>query len=411
MSTTKYLEENYSSHPAYSFPGKPYRIDLAKVAAFDTNYKLVANGGLEEGALFEATKIKLAAQANEIFGEMRLQTNDEYERMFLDELEGQSLRLLNEELGYYQLANKSKYQEGGQEVRVTALKTDRHFFGEIGAAAVSRIMDISSDEINVFRSRAAKGQLKREDLSANDDPIVGQIVEILNDEFRAQGVLDAVSAYTGFDCRVGGLAIELSVPQATWWRDTLGTSVPPKTMYAHVDESIIYPKAIVYLSTVTPANGPTSCYPGVYEELHLNALQEIIGRVLNYPGSLEDSVLKSYYGKSYHQTMSSNRFRQHFMRLPAELRFNSHMGWDVVPGSETEQKFMDRERVMTGAAGTYIVFDGGRLFHRGGMVESGERIALQVIFAPAISSPNPSLYRKIISLPRRIVSKIWRLVK
>lgn len=411
MSTTKYLEENYSSHPAFSFPEKPYRIDLAKIASFDTNYKLAVNGGLEEGALFEVAKIKLAAQVSEIFGEMRLQTNDKYERMFLDELESQSLRLLNEELGYYQSANKSKYPDGDQETRVATLKTDRHFFDEMGAAAVSRIMDISTPEVNVFRSRAAQGQLKREDLSANNGPIVGQIVEILNDEFRAQGVLDAVSAYIGFDCRVGGLAIELSVPQATWWRDTLDTSVPPKTMYAHVDESIIYPKAIVYLSNVTPANGPTSCYPGVYEELRLNALQEIIGRVINYPGHLEGSILKDHYGKSYHQTMSSSRFRQHFMRLPAELRFNSHMGWDVVPGSETEQEFMARERVMTGAAGTYIVFDGGRLFHRGGMVESGERIALQVIFASAIPSPNPSLYRKIISLPRRIVSKIWRLIK
>ena len=89
MSTTKYLEENYSSHPAFSFPEKPYRIDLAKIASFDTNYKLAVNGGLEEDALFEVAKIKLAAQVSEIFGEMRLQTNDKYERMFLDELESQ----------------------------------------------------------------------------------------------------------------------------------------------------------------------------------------------------------------------------------------------------------------------------------------------------------------------------------
>jgi hypothetical protein len=69
------------------------------------------------------------------------------------------------------------------------------------------------------------------------------------------------------------------------------------------------------------------------------------------------------------------------MRLPESLRFNSHMGWDVLPGSELEERLVVCEKKMTGPAGTFIIFDGARLLHRGGLMEQGERIALQVIFS------------------------------
>jgi hypothetical protein len=68
------------------------------------------------------------------------------------------------------------------------------------------------------------------------------------------------------------------------------------------------------------------------------------------------------------------------MSLPRELRFNSHFGWDVIPGSELESRMKSEELVMTGSAGKFIVFDGSQLLHRGGLIESGERIALQVVF-------------------------------
>jgi len=68
------------------------------------------------------------------------------------------------------------------------------------------------------------------------------------------------------------------------------------------------------------------------------------------------------------------------MALPTSLRFNSHFGWDVLPSSEVEARVASREVVMTGPPGTAIVFDGARLLHRGGLIDSGERIVLQVIF-------------------------------
>ena len=224
------------------------------------------------------------------------------------------------------------------------------------------------------------------------------IRSVLNREFKALGVLDAVSAYSGRKTRVVGVALELSVPRATWWKNTIeGLNRPPRTLYAHVDESIVYPKSIVYLSDVTEQNGPTSCYPGAYETLGLNSLQEIVGRVINNVGARSDSPLKDYYAKQYHQSMGSENFRRHFMRLPESLRFNSHMGWDVMPESELENQLVNCERKMIGSAGTFIAFDGARLLHRGGLMQEGERLALQVIFSD-------------FTFAERIVGKVKRML-
>jgi hypothetical protein len=59
------------------------------------------------------------------------------------------------------------------------------------------------------------------------------------------------------------------------------------------------------------------------------------------------------------------------------------------------------EKKITGPAGTSLVFDGFGLLHRGGLVEQAERIALQVVFAPAAAKQN---------LTARIKSRAGRVI-
>ena len=113
-----------------------------------------------------------------------------------------------------------------------------------------------------------------------------------------------------------------------------------------------------------------------------NPLQDIIGRVVGRVGNRVGSRLSELYRKSYHQSAGSPEFRRHFMQLPESLRFNSHLGWDVLPDSELERSLAKREVEMLGPAGTFIVFDGSNLLHRGGLIQQGERVVLQVIFYP-----------------------------
>lgn len=402
MSTSNFITIEYEKHPAFAFGIKPYAVDLQRIAAFDRGYRQLTSGSAE----FKSGRELLEVQLGEIFSEMRPQAEDEFERVFLDELESVTRILLKEDMDFFQKVGIPVSAEVPGSDKLNLLKADRCFFGQLSNETTAKILETGAEAIDILRGRAAQKKHTREDLSFNSGREVTRLAGLLNEEFAATGVLDTISQYMGRKYKVGGLALEISVPGATWWKNTLEGVASPKTMYAHLDESIRHPKSIVYLSNVKAQNGPTSCNPGVYESLGLNALQDLIGRIINKVGMAENSPLKDYYGRAYHQTMSSERFRRHFMKLPPQLRFNSHFGWDVIAGSEAEKNIADREKIMLGGPGTFIVFDGGRLLHRGGLLMEGERIVLQVIFIPV-----PTLMQNVLSLPGRVIAKLLRMLK
>ena len=84
------------------------------------------------------------------------------------------------------------------------------------------------------------------------------------------------------------------------------------------------------------------------------------------------------------------------------MRFNSHFGWDVEPHSQLEDFLLSKETQVLGPAGTTLVFDGARLLHRGGLIEEGERIVLQVIFGH-VNFRTKS--KQIVNLVKRTIRK------
>lgn len=395
------MESSYKQHPAFRFEQSEWSLDSTLVDALD---QLVLTHRQCATTLAKASEVivynGIMSALAAIFDQLLPQADDEYERLFLVELRQAIERVLHEEREWFTKPTAVKgfrLDNGSSIENAVRMQTDRHFFGMLSQAAVAEIKRISEPAIAGFRANAANGKLKREELSANSGPVVRAIRDILNRDFRAQGVLDAVSAYAGRPMTVTGLALELSVPQATWWRNAiLNLPRSPNTLYAHLDESVVYPKSIVYLTDVTEKQGPTSCYPAAYESMHLGVLQELVGRVVGTVGGGANSQLRPYYDKQYHQSVNSEKFRRHFMRLPAALRFNSHLGWDVMPDSAWEMSLMGTEHKMLGAAGTFIAFDGARLLHRGGLMQEGERVALQVIFSDA------TLFDRLIGKAKRM---------
>lgn len=395
------LVDSYQCHPSFRFDMPSWTLDADRLEAFNTTYRAARQMGSalsDQGR--DALRGDCLRQMQNVFDSLQAQCSDEPERQFLSELATECTRLLHEELDWFARPLKQGLLDlGAEHVRSIAIRmqVDRHFFGQLRPAAVEELRNLAAHDVERFRVSAAAGKLQRDDLSVSAGAAVRAIRRVLNREFQALGVLDAVSAYTGRKTEVYGLALELSVPQATWWRNAIdGLERPPHTLYAHMDETISSPKAIVYLTDVTEHNGPTGCYPGAYDALQLNPLQEMVGRVVGAVGTRADSPLKAHYAKQYHQSMNSENFRRHFMRLPQALRFNSHLGWDVLPGSEAEARLEHAERKMTGPAGTFIAFDGARLLHRGGLMDAGERVALQVIFSD-------------VTLTERVISKAKRM--
>jgi hypothetical protein len=398
------LELDYEKHPSFNLLNLPYSVQLSKIESFDTIYKKLKFAYEMSDLDYRAHKNELEALIFEVFEEMRMQCKDEFETCFFEELEFEAVRLLNVECTYYRNIDKKKYHVNEYGVS-SEFESKRCYFGVLTESTIRQIIDATKSAVENLRENAANGKLTREDLSVNQGPVVAKIVKILNSEFGSVGILDMVSQYMGSKYQVGGLAIELSVPNARWWKNTMDCVEDPKTMYAHLDEAINYPKSIVYISNVDQSHGPTTCYLQAYERLQLNALQELIGRIVGSVGASKNSKLNAYYTRAYHQPMSSELFRRHFMMLPRELRFNSHFGWDVIPNSDFENELLACKKELIGKAGSFVVFDGGRLLHRGGLIESEERIALQVIFTPV-----PKLAQKLRIFPHKVIRKLKRIL-
>ena len=398
----KSMELSYESHPAFSFESPAWKVPDETLIIFSRAYRLARSVGPRLGRKsFAAVRADCQQGLLEIFSSMQKQCSDEFEERFLTELRSECVRLLDEELTWYAKQTRARFvdlDKPAARLDAVGLQSERHYFGQLSQNAVGEIRALAAKSLVGFRANAVAGRLTRGDLSVNAGGNVRAIRDVLNREFKSLGVLDAVSAYTGQNTRVTGLALELSVPLASWWKNAIeGLVRPPKTLYAHLDEGIAFPKSIVYLSDVAEQNGPTSCFPGAYESMLLTPLQELIGRIVGTVGNNPASPLNAYYGKQYHQSVNSENFRRHFMRLPESLRFNSHMGWDIFPGSELEDQLVALEKKMIGPAGTFIVFDGARLLHRGGLMEQGERVALQVIFSD-------------LTFTERVVSKMKRIL-
>lgn len=382
------LLQEYRQHPSFRFEDTPLLLNDSEVDSFNDSYRQLLRYAphLAAGAFGQASAHCLG-QLSRAFGLLRSQATNPLELRFFAELEAEAVRLLSTEIRFIRLStgNRSSFLADPAALgHAQALGRDYHLFGRLDSASLAAISELALPAVANLRQTSAAGARTRDALSITSGPVVRGITSILNQSFGQQGLLDAVSAYAGYRMKVSGLALELSVPQNGWWKNRFSDLVaPPRTLYAHLDESIDHPKSIVYLSDVGPDQGPTGVYPQAYQSMGLTPLQELIGRIIGTVGQSKDSPLYAHYDRQYHQSMSSENFRRHYMRLPEAMRFNSHFGWDVLPGGQVEQFLVNQERQMLGPAGTFVIFDGARLLHRGGLMDSGERIALQVIFSDA----------------------------
>jgi FkbM family methyltransferase len=396
------LQLPYESHPAFH-ADRPVAISAGPVAEFAAAYSKLER----TLATDERTRIEAIARAalGEIWRELSAHHDAEFGEL-VGELRQLSQRLLDTDLAHFS-AQRAVAPTNSE------LERQRFWFTRLTSRTVSRLQAIAAAPLDELRANAARGRVSRDDLSINVGPIPRDLVHVLDGEFERQGVHAAVSAYARRPMRVSGVALELSVPTATWWRNQYDDVRAPQTLYAHTDEGIANPKAIVYLTDVDKHTGAMSVFPGCEERLALTPLQRLVGRIINSVGTTPGSPSHALYARaSGSRPFASPLFRRHFAMLPEALRYNSHVGWDVLPGSELERALMAAETPMYGPPGTTVVFDGARVIHRGGMVERGERVALQVVFA-APSSRLVAAAGRLAGTARSVVAsgRDWRALR
>jgi len=332
---------------------------------------------LRAGLVYRAGSLRNLADS--IFEELSSQTNNELEGVFLLELRKDVLAMVDQQEIFY-LRMGSLVADVETASNRNLLKNQGYYLTSVSLKSLEYIGRIAENHLNGLRQNALNGLLERNDLSVNSGSDIRKIVRVLNAEFGSSGVLKSLGSIFDQRAKVIGVALELSVPGAQWSKVQHVSFADNQTRYAHVDRAVDAPKAIVYLTNVREKNGPTMCYPGVYESLKLTGIQDFIGRCIETIGTNKKSLLHDYYRNNSSQALSSEQFRSHFMKLPPEMRMNSHFGWDILPGTALEDFVVSRTKKVIGEAGTTIVFDGARLLHRGGLIEEEERVVLQVVF-------------------------------
>ena len=230
-------------------------------------------------------------------------------------------------------------------------------------------------------------KLRRIAADAPDDIIITppsnalEAQRILTEYCSIAGIFDALSAFYGANHQTADFVVHYSHPKDTWFRmfDDLGLDMP-KTTQMHFDLAFSPPKAMLYLNEVGEEQGPFSIIPKSSDWEHfdfeLAFKKEVLYGVSHYTNLT--------HGKSVRGNTSIFRFseaRSAFASLPKDLRGTSHPGDHILNETEMSAALLRAERKIIGDAGTMPLFAGSHVLHRGGLVRSGERIALQIIFS------------------------------
>ena len=349
-----------------------------------------------------STSSKIIQNVEEIFSHLKLNNTDKMYLYFLTELKTNVLTYIADyrQTLSQKINKKNFYNEEN-------LFNNKYLVGKLDPEILKKILNICNEKIIFLKKNADSKKLERRDLTVSGGIVVILLIRILNKQFKKNGYLEMISNYLQQETEISGIGLELSSEHSTWWRHQDTSRPPPRTLYMHIDRELKNIKAIVYLSEVTKENGPLTLYPGIYENLKINILQNIIGRVIGDFMCTKNNLLKNYYNFESIQPLQNSKFMAHFKKLPEELRFSSHFGWDIDYGSQEEKDALLAKKIMTGDPGTFVIFDGSRLVHSGGLVEKNCRIALQVIFGKKLNF-GEFLLRKFRNLVKKLnsISKI-----
>jgi hypothetical protein len=296
---------------------------------------------------------------------------------FVERLKQQVMTLLAEDLGV--LADRGVHVYVDTSPRADAIADslcERGFWpGCLDAAAVSVLNTAMAGAKKLLWTRhEAERRIDRESLSINEWD--GTTSAVLAKVFNEPDIVAALSNYMGGRYAYSGCAFELSVPETVWWGNRYGRDDESvETAYYHLDQSWRFPKMICYLSEVTDETGPTALLSA---GLRQSELSWATGRALDGihidPNRGTDMSMAK-------MLVCSDLGRKCFAALPKEMRCLGHFGNDLLAGSPEERYFVSNRKVMTGSAGSFVVFDGSRTAHRGGIVRKHHRWAFQVVYA------------------------------
>ena len=360
------------------------------VTQFNEVYSFIKNHESENDFEKETKQLKKLLQ--KVFDFIQIKLSKKNEIIFFKELSKHSFELLNRDLLYF----KSRKKIGRQN---NPLKKEKYINGSIGFLAKSLVKILTYSKIKKLKKNVLKGLKTREELSINSGLTTFLLARILDIEFRRKKIISLLSDYKRKNLMIEGLSLEISI-SSKWWESN-EIDKTPKTTYLHFDESIGNPKSIMYLSKVKPTNGPFSIVTNPDHYLKFSPIQFLIGRIVGNVGR-KGSQIQHLFNHKYHQTLGCHKFKSFFDKIPKEIKFNSHFGFDIIKNSQLENNLLQRELIFEGDFGDYFIFDGSETLHRGGLIKDNTRVVFQIIFG---SRKKNIVFNKIRNYIKRNVKK------
>jgi len=189
-----------------------------------------------------------------------------------------------------------------------------------------------------------------------------RLYEAIDACLRHSGVFAAVGTYLKREVKLIEISPQINDPSDDFWRRVFpdGECSMPQTAYLHKDASGGDIKVMIYLSDVGITNGPFSFV--------LNS------HVAKRQGGDLVEETNDHAGLSGTDRVT----RQRFASLPSRLRRKCAYGNDIEDSSPLSGRLLSGEWKITGRKGTIVIFD-PKGFHRGGMVEEGERVVITCV--------------------------------
>jgi hypothetical protein len=206
--------------------------------------------------------------------------------------------------------------------------------------------------------------------------------KLIRKKLASSGALNVASNYLGCELEWMYCSLELSKCTQNWYRECyidVGVKTV-RTAYMHLDADTEMIKGMLYLNDVDQKNGAFRFVKGSHTWPRSSFLM-----VLYKSYDMEEanffemeSDRLDYKLGYYRPRFKLPEWRNAFLALPPILRGTTHFGDDLIDNSNSSNELLAQETVFAGPSGTFLLFDGAKGIHRGGLVEEGERWVVQI---------------------------------
>ena len=410
----RYPEIDYSKHLAYADYGSESNCDDSLIVSIvreidNVNKNFLSLSVLNHNDAHDALS-KIKACMDQIFFDLGGMEQSIISREWLNlslrwTLSDLACEYARKVFSFREYKGTNLSHEGKRQLEL--MQNQGMYIADLPLKVFSSIRELALSYRDELRHRALTDPLNRSVINVSFNSSLWNAVKLASKE---AGIIDVLSDFKKNQMTLLGAGLEYSCAEQSWHQDLysdVGLADSP-LRYLHVDEGDCLPKSMIYITSVNEENGATRAIP----RSNLWERSDFLFRMHKALDSVVGNRYASYVRKSHYRPIARHpELRRIFMCLPTVFQGTSHFGDDLLEGSDIANVLERMEKPYYSKGGDALVFDGPHLLHRGSLVKSGERMAIQVVYRNQNSETiksylaGDSIYKDQMALARKYVRK------